>query len=114
MSGLCHFSREVQRMTQFVARADRVQLWIPITYRIAGHQEWLESRIVNISDSGVLIGPATIEPEPGTPVEVVFSSPVQVGSMAPGKLRCVGEVIRTTEAGELGARFEECRFLLEA
>ena len=97
-----------------IPRAERLRLWIPIKYRVAGYADWMESRILNISDSGVLFGPTSIEPEPGTPVEVVFSSPVQVGTMAPGKMMCVGEVIRTTEIGELGARFDECRFLFEA
>ncbi len=101
-------------MSTFVARADRLPLRIPIRYRVAGQAEWLESRVLNISESGVLFGPADVEPQPGTPVEVVFSSPVQVGTMAPGDLSCVGEVIRTTGTGELGARFDECRFLLSA
>jgi hypothetical protein len=100
-------------MSVFLPRANRLPLRIPIRYRVAG-QRWLESRVLNISESGVLFGPAAVEPEPGTPVEVVFSSPVQVGTMAPGDLSCVGEVIRTTGAGELGARFDECRFLLSA
>jgi hypothetical protein len=48
------------------------------------------------------------------PVELIFSTPIQVGSIASGKLVCVGEVVRTTEMGVAGARFEECRFVLEA
>jgi len=98
----------------FVPRADRVRLWIPIKYRVAGQDEWLESRILNISESGVLFGPGAVESEPGTPLEVMFSTPVQVGSMAPGNLMCVGEVVRTTDAGELGAKFEDVRFLLDS
>ena len=37
-----------------------------------------------------------------------------VGSLAPGKQVCVAKVVRVTECGTAAARFEECRFLLEA
>ena len=80
---------------------------------MSGYQyvdEWVETRMLNISESGVLFGAVL---EPGTPVEVVFSTPVQVGALAPGKIVCSGEVVRTTELGAVAARFEECRFLLE-
>ncbi len=84
---------------------------IPVTYRVAGHEDWLQSRAENISESGVLFGPTTLTP--GTPFEVILVSPMQIGSLGPGKLMCVGEVVRATEAGLVGARFEECRFLME-
>ena len=99
-------------MRVVLPRAKRMPLLIPITYRRAGEEHWLQSRVLNMSDSGVLFGPTNLEP--GTSVEVIFSAPIQVGSMAPGQTICVGEVVRTTELGAAGARFEECRFLLEA
>jgi len=92
-------------------RAKRVQLKAPILYRASGHDDWLQSSIVNISESGVLFGPTGLEP--GIPVELIFSTPIQVGSIASGKLICVGHVVRTTETGVAGAQFEECRFLLD-
>jgi hypothetical protein len=95
-----------------VPRADRVPLRVPISYRVAGDEEWFQSRIVNVSESGVLFGPTELQA--GMPVELIFSSPIQVGSMASGRLICVGEVVRTTLMGVTGARFEECRFLLGA
>lgn len=101
-------------MRAYISRADRLRLWIPIRYRVTGDDTWFESRILNISETGVLFGPTSLEPEPGTHVEVMFSSPVQIGMMAPGQMLCVGEVIRTTEAGQLGARFDECRFVLDS
>jgi hypothetical protein len=70
---------------------------------------------VNLSDSGVLFG-VLLGPTgfaPGTPVEVILSPPFQVGSLAIGKQFCAAEVVRATDAGEVAARFEECRFLLE-
>jgi hypothetical protein len=101
-------------MKTYTARADRVRLGIPIRYRVAGDDTWFESRILNISDSGVLFGPASLEAKAGTALEVIFASPVQIGAMAPGQLMCAGQVTRTTEAGQLGARFDEVRFMLDA
>ena len=92
-------------------RAERLNLRVPITYRVSGDEHWFRGRIVNISESGVLFEPTELQP--GMPVELIFSMPVQVGSIASGKLVCVGEVVRTTETGVAGARFEECRFVLE-
>ena len=103
-------------MLTVVPRAERVALHLPIAYRVATRhaaaEEWFQSRILNISESGVLFGPTSLEP--GVSVEVMFSAPIQIGLMGSGKLVCVGEVVRTTETGAAGARFEECRFLLEA
>jgi hypothetical protein len=99
-------------MTRMIPRADRLNLHVPITYRVSGDDHWFQGRIVNISESGVLFEPTELQA--GMPVELIFSTPVQVGSIASGKLVCVGEVVRTTEMGVAGARFEECRFVLEA
>src|SRR5260221_10548725 len=98
-------------MHAYTERADRVSVHIPVTYRVAGHEDWLQSRAEKISESGVLFGPTT--PTPGTPFEVILVSPMQIGSLAPGKLMCVGEVVRATAARLVGARFGECRFLME-
>jgi hypothetical protein len=95
-----------------VERSERLTLPIEITYRIAGDDHWIHSRVLNISDSGVLFGPAGVGP--GTPLEVIFAAPVNIGSLASGKLVCAAEVVRTTEEGAAAARFEECRFLLSA
>jgi hypothetical protein len=92
-------------------RSERVRLPVPILYRAAGAESWSQGRIVNISESGVLFGPTALEQ--GAPVELIFSTPITVGSMASGKFMCVGQIVRTTETGVAGAQFEECRFLLE-
>lgn len=99
-------------MRTMIERADRLALKIPITYRAEGDDHWFQSRVMNMSDSGVLFGPTELTP--GTSLEMIFSPPVQVGTMAPGQTVCVGAVVRTTEVGIVGARFQECRFLLEA
>ena len=65
----------------------------------------------NLSELGVLFGPAELQP--GAEVEVILSPPIQVGSMAKGKQVCVAQIVRATNGGAAAARFEECRFLLE-
>jgi hypothetical protein len=93
-------------------RSERLALPIPITYRIAGDDHWIHSRVMNISDTGVLFGPTGVGP--GTSLEVIFAAPVNIGTMASGKLVCAAEVVRTTDEGAAAARFDECRFLLDA
>ena len=100
-------------MKPLVERAERMRVWTPIRYRVVGHEHWLDSRVLNISDSGVLFGPAVFSPDPGTRVEVMFSSPVAIGAMAPGHMMCGGEIIRKNEQGQVGARFAQCRFVLD-
>jgi hypothetical protein len=96
-----------------VSRAPRVDLPVPILYRRMNDDHWFQAKIVNLSESGVLFGPTELEP--GAPVEVMLSPPIQVGSFATGKQICAAEVVRTTETGVVVAvRFVECRFLLEA
>jgi hypothetical protein len=98
--------------TPSMSRAQRVSLKMPVQYRVKGDDHWFQSQILNISESGVLFGPSELQA--GMPVELIFSMPIQVGSIASGKLMCEGAVVRTTELGAAGARFEDVRFLLEA
>jgi hypothetical protein len=81
-------------------------------YRRSGDDHWFQSQVLNLSESGVLFGPTELTA--GTPVEVILSPPVQVGSLAAGKQVCVAEVVRVTDVGAVAARFGECRFLLES
>ena len=99
-------------MLPILPRAARVALPLPIAYRTPRDEEWFHSRVVNISESGVLFGPTGLTP--GASVEVMFVAPMQIGSMASGKLLCVGEVVRTTETGAAAATLAECRFVLDA
>jgi hypothetical protein len=96
----------------YTPRARRVALPITIMYRRVGEEGWHPSRVVNLSESGVLFGPTELTP--GTSVEVVLSPPMQVGSLPTGKQVCSAEVVRATEVGAVAARFEECRFLLDS
>ena len=93
-------------------RANRIALRVPIAYRVAGEEEWFQGRMLNISESGVMFGPTGLQR--GKRVEVIFSTPIPVESIAPGKLICFAEVVRTTPTGLAAARFHEWRFLLES
>jgi len=99
-------------MVMPIRRSERLAVPIPITYRIPGDDHWINSRVLNISESGVLFGPTTLSP--GTPVEVMFSAPQNIGTLGSGKQVCAAEVVRTTDAGDAAVRFEECRFLLDS
>jgi len=104
----------MQRRMQAVTlpRANRVALGIPIMYHRPGDDQWFHARVLNLSETGVLFAPSELQP--GTPVEIILSPPVQVGGLASGKQVCAAEVVRTTEAHAVAARFHECRFLLES
>jgi len=94
-----------------VPRAKRIVLTVPVAYRVAGEEEWFHGRMLNLSESGVMFGPTGLQR--GKRVEVMFSTPIRVESIAPGKLICFAEVVRTTPTGHAAARFHEWRFLLE-
>jgi NAD(P)-dependent dehydrogenase (short-subunit alcohol dehydrogenase family) len=77
-----------------VPRATRVPLPIPIMYRRAGEDVWFQSTIVNISETGVLFGPAELQP--GSEVVLSFSEAlayelasvgIRVSVLCPGPTR---------------------------
>lgn len=92
------------------ARAKRVPLLVPIAYRRAGDEVWLRGRIVNVSESGVMFAPGAVEP--GQSIEVMFSTPIPIASIAPGTVLCKGEVVRTSVTGVAAMRFDEFRYVV--
>jgi hypothetical protein len=99
-------------MWTIVPRATRITESIPILYRRPGEDEWVQARVVNVSESGVLFGPTGLEL--GAAIEVMLSPPTNAASLATGKQVCVGEVVRVTGLGAAAAKYEECRFILES
>jgi hypothetical protein len=99
-------------MSPHFPRADRLRLVIPITYREQGDEEWFVSRVVNVSESGVLFGPTGLRP--GAAVEVIMTPPVKLGTRVAGPHKCGGTVVRTTEVGAAAARLDTWRDLLES
>jgi hypothetical protein len=92
-------------------RATRVALSIPIAYRRVGDDHWFQSKVVNLSESGILFGPTELQP--GTSIEVVVSPPMHVGSLSRGKQLCGGHVVRSTHVGAVAVRVNTCRFMLD-
>jgi hypothetical protein len=92
-------------------RASRIALSIPIAYRRVGDDHWFPSRVMNLSESGILFGPTELQP--GAAVEVMVSPPVQIGSLAQGRQVCAGEVVRSTHIGAVAVRVRACRFMLD-
>jgi hypothetical protein len=92
-------------------RSKRVFLDVPVAYRTAGDEMWLQGRIVNVSESGIMFAPAVVEI--GQSIEMIFSTPIAIASIAPGRLICKAKVVRTGVTGAAAVRFEEYRFLLE-
>ena len=84
-------------------RAERVSFPIPIMYRRMGDEDWFPSKVMNLSDSGVLFGPTELPL--GSSVEIILTPPVQSGWLAQGKQVCTAEVVRATEGGAVAARF---------
>ena len=90
-------------------RARRLALPVAITYRLTDTDDWLQARVLNISESGMMFAPAAVEP--GRAIEVIFATAVPIESLPQGKMICLANVVRATPAGTVAARFEACRFL---
>ena len=99
-------------MRTYVPRASRVELQIPVRYRVANGQDWLQTNVVNMSESGILFGPTSLHE--GAEIEMIVSIPKSIEDLPAGEHFFVGEVVRTTEAGTAAAAFHEKRFLLES
>ena len=93
-----------------IPRATRVTLSIPIAYRRVGEDHWFQSKVLNLSESGILFGPTELQA--GTSIEVVVSPPVHIGSLSRGKQLCGGEVVRSTHVA-VAVRVDTCRFMLD-
>jgi hypothetical protein len=84
-------------------RAERVSFPILILYRRKGDEDWFTSRVMNLSDSGVLFGPTELPL--GTSLEIMLTPPISTGWLSQGKHLCTAQVVRATEGGAVAARF---------
>jgi len=92
-------------------RANRVATSIPVRYRQPGEESWVESRALNVSETGILFAPATLSS--GTPVEVLLSPSERVGPVTTGPQIYAGEVVRITDGGAAAVRFNDSWFVLD-
>jgi PilZ domain len=99
-------------MPMILPRAARLPLPLSVFYRHPQDDFWFSSQAVNVSETGILFGPADLTS--GARVEVMLSPPVPVGTLATGPQVFAGEVVRTTATGAAAVRFQESWFLLDA
>ena len=91
-------------------RAQRVSMTMPVRYRVAGESAWWTTQIVNVSESGILFGPASLSS--GTRIELLFRCHVTIGSLIPGQHVCLGRAVRVTQ-DTVAVEFEVCRHVLD-
>src|SRR5205085_2656705 len=84
-------------MDTHAPRAPRVPVDLSIMYRRSHDDHWFQAKTVNLSESGLLFGPTTLEP--GTIVEIILSPPIPVAGFPTGRQVCQAEVVRTTAVG---------------
>ena len=82
-----------------IPRASRFVVRLQVRYRTAGDLDWGVGVTVNISRSGVLFRPERVV-EPKMPIDMILALPGGVAGEPPSRLRCQGEVVRTTPAAE--------------
>jgi hypothetical protein len=93
-------------------RAQRLLLSVPVSYRHPASEDWLSGRIRNISESGVMFGPAELSV--GDTIEMIVSTPIRIQSIAPGRLFFSARVVRVGSDSSVAAHFDDCRYLLES
>jgi hypothetical protein len=74
-------------------REPRLPIYAPLTYRQAGEKVWHSGTARDVSLTGVLFQ-AEQPIEIGTPVEIRFREPVDVGAEAGAVVSCRGEIVR--------------------
>jgi hypothetical protein len=91
-------------------RAERVSVTMPVRYRVAGESAWWTTTVVNVSESGILFGPASVSS--GTQIELLFRCHVTIGSLIPGQHMCLGRAVRVAQ-DTVAVEFAVCRHLLD-
>jgi hypothetical protein len=109
-------SRSHTKKPTWVPRARRLKLDVPVRYRVKNLGSWLEGRIENLSQSGVLFqGPQEL-PE-NTLVEMVFEMPEEISGQKNSNVLCQARIIRfkqahkTAESAGLAASILDYKFL---
>ena len=69
-------------MRTYIPRASRIELQIPVRYRVTNGQDWLQTNVVNMSESGILFGPTSLHE--GTEIEMIVSIPKSIRDLPAG------------------------------
>lgn len=97
---------------QYVPRATRYAIPLPVFYRAPGDHTWAEGRAVNISKSGVLVrGDRRMAPE--SPVELLVTIPVDIQAPYAGTTVCHGRIVRTVPTDGVESRAMFAAAILE-
>jgi hypothetical protein len=78
---------------EFVPRADRFQMALPVRYRPVADEVWREGQIENISGSGILFRAGALL-EPATKIELAFSLPSSDPHEPAASIHCNAEIVR--------------------
>ena len=75
-------------------RAQRFPIETPVRYRASGATDWIESRTINISRSGLLFHAAeTLDTKTVLAMQILF--PAEITGRNPANVICLGQVVRT-------------------
>jgi hypothetical protein len=75
-------------------RAQRFPIQTPLRYRTSGATDWIESRTINISRSGLLFHAAeTLDLKTFLAMQILFPAEITGGN--PANVTCLGPVVRT-------------------
>jgi hypothetical protein len=85
----------VRRPTNWVPRARRLKVNVPMTYRLPGEEQWQQATILNISKSGLLFE-ATQLLRHNCGIEMIFEMPEEITGQANTRVLCEGYIARVS------------------
>ncbi len=85
-------------------RATRYSRELPSLYRVVGAKHWQRGLTINISESGVLLQPAS-PLALHTRLEMTFQLSEAIGRFQVGQVACIGEVVRRAPPTESTSPF---------
>ena len=108
----------MNRASGWKPRARRLHLEMPILYRAAAAEPWIEGTIRNVSQSGVyFVTPAAMPT--ASSLEVIFTMPQEIAGQADAKVFCRVEITRRVAAKDgknphgLAIEIVTCEYLHE-
>lgn len=82
-----------RRRSNWVPRARRLRVNLPLEYRQAGSEKWHTGTVENISQSGVLFRAGEVLTH-DTDVELLFEMPEEITGQANSRVLCKGYIVR--------------------
>ena len=82
-----------RRRTNWVPRARRLRVDVPVSFREKGTDKWLRGTVVNISQSGVFFHAHESLPH-DTDLEMIFEMPEEITGQPNRRVLCSGYIVR--------------------